>query len=147
VVVLAVAVPSMQDFTAHNQLAATKSSFTAALGLARSEAARRGRLVVLQALGTGPSGNEFANGWEIAIDDDGSGSVATSETRVRKNTVNLQRVRLTGTPAVSFRATGALAGTTAQVYTLCRTGGTRGFTVTVMPSGATDVAELTTCTP
>ena len=147
VVLLAVAVPSMQDFTAHNQLAATKSNFTASLALARSEAAKRGRLVVLQALGTGPSGNEFANGWEIAVDDDGSGSVATTETRVRKNAVTLQRIKLGGTAVVSFRATGALAGSTAQVYTLCRSGGTRGYTVTVLPSGATDVAEITTCTP
>ena len=148
VVVLAVAVPSMQEFTANNQLSATKSSFASALALARTEAAKRGRVVVLQALGSGSTGNEFANGWEIAVDDDGNGAVATNETRVRKNAITLEKVKLGGAPVVSFRATGALVGTTAQVYTLCRaSGGTRGFTVTVTPSGATDVVGINTCTP
>lgn len=148
VVVMAVAVPSMQEFTANNQLSATKSGFVSALALARTEAAKRGRVVVVQALGSGPAGNEFANGWEIAVDDDGSGDVAANETRVRRNAVALERVKLGGPAAVSFRATGALAGTVAQVYTLCRaSGGTRGFTVTVTPSGASDVAAINTCTP
>lgn len=148
VVLLAVAVPSMQEFTANNQLAATKSNFAAALALARTEAAKRGRVVVLQALGSGPTGNEYAGGWEIAVDDDGNGAVATTETRVRKNAVTLEKIKLGGDATVSFRATGALAGTSAQVFTLCRaSGGTRGYTVTVMPSGTTDVANITTCTP
>jgi type IV fimbrial biogenesis protein FimT len=147
VVLLAVAGPSMQEFTASNQLVTTKSGFASAVALARTEAAKRGRLVVLQALGSGPTGNEFANGWEIAVDDDGSGDVSATETRVRKNAAALQKVRLGGATQVAFRATGALVGTAAQVYTLCRSGGNRGYTVTVLPSGATDVAEITTCTP
>ncbi|MDH4390517.1 MAG: GspH/FimT family protein [Aquabacterium sp.] len=148
VVLLAVAVPSMQEFTANNQLAATKSNLAASLALARTEAAKRGRVVVLQALGTGPSGNEYANGWEIAVDDDGNGAVGTTETRVRKNAVTLEKIKLGGDVAVSFRATGALVGTSAQVFTLCQaSGGTRGFSITVMPSGSTDVANINTCTP
>ena len=147
VVLLAVAVPSLQEFTANNQLAATRSNFAAALSLARTEAAKRGRVVALQALGNGPDGNEFAHGWEIAVDDDGNGAVAANETRVRKNALALERISLGGAAAVSFRATGALVGNAAQVYTLCRLGGTRGYTVTVTPSGATDVASISTCAP
>jgi type IV fimbrial biogenesis protein FimT len=148
VVLLAVAVPSMQDFTANNQLAATKSNFAAAVALARTEAAKRGRMVVLQALGSGPTGNEFANGWEIAVDDDNSGAVTSTETRVRKNAVALEKIKLGGEASVAFRASGALVGTAAQVFTLCRaSGGTRGYTVTVMPSGTTDVVGINTCTP
>jgi type IV fimbrial biogenesis protein FimT len=147
VVLMAVAVPSLQEFTANSQLAATKSGFTTALALARTEAAKRGRVVVLQALGSGPEGNEFANGWEIAVDDDGNGAIGSSETRVRKNAVSLERIKLGGQATVSFRASGALVGTSAQVYTLCRIGGgTRGYTVTVTPSGATDVVAMNTCT-
>ncbi len=148
VVLLAVAVPSMQEFTANNQLAATKSTFAASLALARTEAAKRGRLVVLQALGSGPTGNEFANGWEIVVDDDGNGAVASTETRVRKNTVALDKIKLGGEASVGFRASGALVGTSALTYTLCRaSGGTRGYTVTVLPSGIADVASINTCTP
>lgn len=147
VVLLAVAVPSMQEFVANNQLAATRSTFASAVSLARTEAAKRSRVVVLQALGKGPTGNEFANGWEIAVDDDDDGAVATTETRVRKNALALERITLSGAASLSFRATGALVGNAAQVYTLCRLGGTRGYTVTVTPSGATDVASISTCAP
>jgi len=147
VVLLAVAVPPMQEFTANNQLAANRSNFATALSLARTEAVKRGRVAVLQALGNGPAGNEFANGWEIAVDDDGNGAVAANETRVRKNATSLERITLSGATSVSFRATGALVGNAAQVYTLCRLGGTRGYTVTVTPSGATDVASINTCAP
>ncbi len=148
VVLLAVTVPSMQEFTANNQLVATKSNFAAALALARTEAAKRGRVVVLQALGSGPVGNEFANGWEIVVDDDGNGTVASTETRVRKNAVVLEKIKLGGDASVAFRASGALVGTTAQLYTLCRaSGGTRGYSITVMPSGTTDVVGINTCTP
>jgi hypothetical protein len=102
--------------------------------------------VVLQALGSGPVGNEFANGWEIVVDDDGSGGVDATETRVRRHALTLQHITLGGTASLAFRASGALVGTAAEVYTICRTGGTKGFTVTVTPSGSTDVATINTCT-
>lgn len=146
-VVLAAAVPSLQEFTANNRLVATKSSFASALALARTEAAKRSRTVVLQALGTGVSGNEFVNGWEVAVDEDGNGTIADTELRVRKNATSLDRITLSGAAELRFRATGALTGTSAEAFTLCRTGGTRGYTITVMPSGVTDVTSINTCTP
>ena len=146
VVVMAVAMPSMAEFNANNQVAATKSAFSGAVALARSEAAKRGRVVILQALGTGPSGNEFTNGWEIVADDDGNGAAGTNETRVRRHAVTLDKIKLGGTASLAFRASGALVGNTAEVYTICRaSGGTRGYTVTVTPSGSTDVASINTC--
>jgi type IV fimbrial biogenesis protein FimT len=146
VIVLAVALPSMAEFNANNQVVATKSGFAGAVALARTEAAKRGRVVVLQALGSGAVGNEFANGWEIVVDDDGSGGVDANETRVRRHALALQHITLGGTASLAFRASGALVGTAAEVYTICRTGGTKGFTVTVTPSGSTDVATINTCT-
>lgn len=146
VVVMAVAVPSMAEFTANNQLVATKSSFAGAVALARTEAAKRGRVVILQALGTGATGNEFANGWEIVVDDDGNGAAGSNETRVRRNAVTLEKIKLGGTASLAFRASGSLVGNVAEVYTMCRIGGTRGYTVTVTPSGSTDVAGINTCT-
>ena len=149
VVVLAVALPSMAEFTANNQLAATKSSFAGAVALARTEAAKRGRLVFVQALGSGPTGNEYANGWEVVVDDDGNGIASSSETRVRREVSNLTKIRLGGTASISFRASGALNGSSVEVFTLCRLAapsGTRGYTLTVTPSGATDVAAISNCT-
>ena len=148
-VVMAVALPSMTEFMANNQLAATKSSFAAAVALARTEATKRGRMVVVQALGSGPTGNEYANGWEVVVDDDGNGIASSSETRVRREVLSVNKIRLGGTASISFRASGALNGSSVEVFTLCRLdapAGTRGYTVTVTPSGATDVAAISNCT-
>jgi type IV fimbrial biogenesis protein FimT len=146
VVVASVAVPSMLDFTANNQVVAAKSQFATAVALARTEAAKRGRLVIVQAIGVGPAGNEFANGWEVVVDDDGSGTADVSDTRVRRNATPLQNIKLGGNAQLAFRATGALAGISAQVYTVCRTSGSSaGYSITVTPSGVADVAAITSC--
>ena len=146
VVVTSVALPSMVDFLASNQVVASKTAFAGAVALARTEAAKRGKVVILQALGDGPAGNEFINGWEIVSDDDGNGVAGANETRLRRASGTQDKVRLSGNPSLAFRATGALVGTAAIVYTVCRaSGGTNGYSITVTPSGATDVASITTC--
>ena len=146
VVVTSVALPSMADFLASNQVVASKTAFAGAVALARTEAAKRGKVVIVQALGDGPVGNEFINGWEIVADDDGNGVAGANETRVRRATGTQDKVRLSGNPSLAFRATGALVGTAAVVYTVCRaSGSTKGYSITVTPSGATDVASISTC--
>lgn len=146
VVVASVAVPSMVDFTANNQVVAAKSQFATAVALARTEAAKRGRTVFVQAIGTGSAGNEFANGWEVVVDDDGSGTADVGDSRVRRNATPLQNVRLGGSAQLAFRATGALIGTSAQVYSVCRTSGSSaGYSITVTPSGVADVAAIHSC--
>ena len=146
VVVMSVAAPSMSDFLANNQVVASKTAFASAVALARTEAAKRGKVVIVQALGDGPSGNEFINGWEIVADDDGNGLAGANETRLRRATGSSDKVRLSGSRSLAFRASGALVGTAAEVYTVCRaSGSTKGFSITVTPSGATDVASITTC--
>ena len=146
VVLMSVAVPSMADFTANNQVVAAKSAFASAVALARTEAAKRGQVVIVQALGTGPVGNEFANGWEIVADDNGDGLAGINETRLRRVATTFDKTKVGGTASLAFRASGALVGTTAAVYTVCRQSGSRaGFSITVTPSGATDVAAITNC--
>jgi type IV fimbrial biogenesis protein FimT len=146
VVLMAVAVPSMSDFTANNQVVAAKSAFASAVALARTEAAKRGRVVILQALGTGPTGNEFANGWEIVADDNGDGLAGVNETRLRRAAATFDKTKLGGNASLAFRASGALVGSSAEVYKVCRqSGSTAGYSITVTPSGATDVAAITTC--
>ena len=146
VVLMSVAVPSMADFTANNQVVAAKSAFASAVALARTEAAKRGRVVILQALGTGPVGNEFVNGWEIVADDNGDGLAGINETRLRRAAATFDKTKLGGTASLAFRASGALVGITAEVYTVCRQSGSRaGYSITVTPSGATDVAAISNC--
>ena len=148
VVVLAVSAPGMAEFSANNRQAATKTAFSGAVALARSEAARRGQSVVLAAVSGGVSGNELAKGWELVADDDGNGEAGDSEPRLRQYPALDNGVRLSGIRNLVFRATGALSTTTAAVYTICRSdGATQGFSLTVGPSGVADVAAINTCSP
>ena len=146
VVVMAVAAPSMADFSANNQVAAAKTGFAGAVALARTEAARLGKTVILQPLGSGPAGNEYLNGWEIVSDDDGDGLAGASEPRLRRSSIAYEKIKLSGARSLAFRASGALAGTSAQVYTVCRlSGSSAGYSITVTPSGVSDVAAITNC--
>ncbi len=146
VVLMAVAVPSGADFLANNQASAAKTALSGAVGLARTEAAKRGKTVFLQAIGDGPSGNEFVNGWEIVVDDDGNGVAGANETRVRRGSGGQGKISVSGPPSLAFRSSGALVGQAAAVYTLCRlSGSAAGYTLTVTPSGVADMASINTC--
>ncbi len=144
-VVLTVAVPSMAEFTANNQLATAKSAFASAVALARTEAAKRGRTVIVQSAAGGAAGNEYAGGWGLYVDDDGDGVVGAGDTRLRLFEAPPAAVRLSGVGAFSFRATGYLNGNGSQGFTICRAGSGAGYQVTVLPSGVADVAAITTC--
>lgn len=146
VIVMSVALPSMSEFTANNRVVAAKSAFAAAVSLTRSEAAKRGRPVLLSAVGSGATGNEFAAGWELVLDENGDGVAGASEARLRKFSALASDVRLGGGATLVFRASGALQASAAAVYTICRSNG-RGaaYTITVMPSGVADVTSLAAC--
>lgn len=146
VVVVSVALPSMGEFSASNQVSAARANFSATMALARTEAAKRGVAVLVQAEAGGPSGNEFANGWAVVVDADGNGQAGASELRIRKVAALPSGVRLSGQTTLGFQPTGALAGASDVVYTLCRTqGSARGYSVTLTPSGLADVASLASC--
>ena len=146
VILLATAGPAMSNFTAGNQLAAAKSTFTGALALARSEAAMRGATVIVHARGTQAAGNEFAAGWDIVSDDDGDGVAGANDTVLRSFDALPSAVKLSGSADLVFRATGYLATVADQVYTVCRvSGGSDGYRVTVTPGGVADVAAIASC--
>lgn len=146
VVVVSVALPSMAEFTASNQVAAARANFSATMALARTEAAKRGVPVLVQAEPGGVTGNEFAQGWAVVVDADGNGQAGSSELRIRRVAALPRGVRLGGPATLGFQPTGALAGTSDVVYTLCRTeGAARGYSVTLTPSGVADVATLSSC--
>ena len=109
VIILAMAGPSMAEFTANNHLAASKSAFAAAVALARTEAARRGQTVIIQAIAGGAAGNEFKAGWELYVDVDGNGAVGGGDTLVRGFEAPSDKVKLSGTSPLAFQATGYLA--------------------------------------
>lgn len=146
VVMMAMAVPSISDFLENHQVAALKSSLSGAVALARSEAVKRGQPVILQAIGEGPSGNEYLNGWEVVVDEDGNGSAGSSELRVRRAAQLQPQLSSSGPRSLSFLPSGALSVMAAQVFTLCRQSGSHaGFRLTVAPSGVSDVLAITSC--
>jgi type IV fimbrial biogenesis protein FimT len=146
VILLAVAGPSVGEFTANNQLVSTKSAFSAAVALARTEAAKRGQPVILHAVGGGAAGNEYGGGWELVSDDDGNGAVGNADTVLRRYEALSDKVHLSGGASLTFLATGYLAANNSQTFTICRaSGGGAGYGVTVTPSGIADVATISNC--
>ena len=146
VIVMAVAAPSMAAFAANNQVVSTKSAFTSSIALARTEAARLGQAVYLQAAAGGIAGNEYRNGWAIYVDSDGSGGVNAGDLLLRKFDAPSDRITLTGTNLIGFQPTCYLVGAATQDYKVCRSSGsTVGFTVSVTPAGIADVRAISTC--
>jgi len=145
VVVFSIAAPAMSEFTASNQVVASRSSFSAAVALARTEAVKRSRQVIVQPLSGGSTGNEFAKGWEVVVDEDGNGAASDTELRIRRYPALAAAVKLSGEGSLLFRASGALGSASDRVFTVCRDGNARGFSVTVTPSGVTDVANIDSC--
>lgn len=146
VVLASMAAPSLSDFLENHQVAALKTSLSGAVALARTEAVKRGQPVVLQAIGDGPDGNEYVNGWEVVVDEDGNGSAGSNEARVRRAAQVQAKLRSGGPRSLIFLPSGALSVTAAQVFDLCRQSGSNaGFRLTVAPSGVADVQAITTC--
>lgn len=146
VIVLAVAVPSMSAFAANNQVAGAKSAFATTVALARTEAARSGRTVLIQAETGGSAGNEFGKGWAIHLDMDNSGTVNAGDEVLRRFEAPADNIKVSGTTPLAFQPTGYLVGGATLDYTVCRNDGSNaGYKISVTPSGIADVAAITSC--
>lgn len=145
-IVLAVAVPSLSDFAANNQLVSAKSAFAASVALARTEAAKRGKPVIVKAAAGGSGGNEYAGGWELYVDENADGSVGSGDTLVRRYEALPVKIKMSGAASFAFQSTGALSTTATQTITVCRTSGSSaGYQILVTPSGIVDVAAISSC--
>jgi type IV fimbrial biogenesis protein FimT len=145
VIVIGIAAPSMATFVSRNQVVSVKSTFATSVALARSEAARTGIPVVLHAAGSSV-GNEFADGWDLYLDVDLSGSVSNGDTLLRHYEALPASIRLRGGTDIVFNASGYLSSAANPDYTVCRSdGSTAGYAVAVAPSGLTYVAPMSSC--
>lgn len=146
VVLMAVGVPSMSDFSANNRVASAKSGFASAVALARTEAARRGRLVFIRAEAGGSVGNEFAGGWSVVVDTNGSGAPDAGDEVLRKYLPLQADVKVSGASPLGFLATGYLSGGGTQDIKVCRaSGSTSGYKVSIVPSGIADTEAYAGC--
>jgi len=138
-----VAVPGLRSLSASNQVTASKSAFVAAMSLARAEAARQGQVVVFEPQAAGTTGNEYAKGWQVRLDD-ASHTVLRSYEAL-PDTVKIGTEAGSETPA-TFATTGYLNPAAQHRYRVCPAdlgSSTAGYELTLTPSGTVDVESLT----
>jgi type IV fimbrial biogenesis protein FimT len=85
-VLLTLGVPMFQDMIRNNRIAAHTNDFISSLNLARSEANKRGRRVVLcksDNTAACAATGDWEQGWIVFVDDDNDASVDAGETVLR----------------------------------------------------------------
>jgi type IV fimbrial biogenesis protein FimT len=145
-ITLRIAMPALGTFVAQNQSASVRSVFVSSLALARSEAGRAGLQVVLQAASGGVAGNEFANGWDLYLDNDSSGTFSTGDTLLRHYDALPSPLKLSGTATLVFSATGYLTPAANVTYHLCRVDGSgTGYSLALAPNGTAYASSGSGC--
>jgi len=149
-IILAVAIPSFAPSIRNSRVFALQTEVMSSLALARSEAAKRGVLVGVQASASAPSGNEWGNGWTVWADSNGNGAIDAGEPVLRKHepiptgfTLGVKNVPSAG--VIEFDSHGFLSPPVAGVQiNLCATvSGSPGYQITVQPNGMADSASAT----
>lgn len=139
-------VPTMMEFVQNNRMTAQTNAFLGALGLARTEAVRRGGTVAIcpSSDGTGCSGSSWEIGWMIFADSDGNGAFGSDETLLKvqekltgDSTLRAEDAVFSG--YLLFRANGYAAGNgtfTQKSFYLCDSrGASKGRTIAVSATG------------
>ena len=148
VISLTLAAPAFTSFLRSNRLQAAQSELVASLMLARSEAARQGKRVGVEAMVPVAEGG-FTGGWRVWVDADANGAYDSGEQVLRE--VPAQRAPLTINSAtdvrdVVFGPSGFLVPGATVTFMLCGNPGTgKGYQVLLEPVGLSDITEVTTC--
>ena len=147
---LALAAPALSGFIRGNRVRAAQGELVSSLMLARSEAARRGVAVGVEAKAIATDGG-FARGWTVWIDANANGTFDSGEATLRNVPDFGTGITLTAANDVRdivYSSRGFLAGGTAVKLTVCgvpaSTSG-RGYQILVEPIGLTDTSEISTC--
>lgn len=145
-IVAGLSAPSMKEMIQTNRIATQAREFITALNFARSEAVNRKTIVSMAAT----DGSNWANGWQVWLDTDGSGTVNGSETELQTY-AKLDNFTLAGTSnttLVRFDSSGFVDAPSFIVnFSLELTGcSVDNRTITLNLSGRATVQTLT-CTP
>lgn len=141
-----VAMPALTAFSARNRLQSLSSDFVSSLVLARTEAARAGLPVLVLPATGGVTGNEFAKGWNVYLDNNSNGAYDSGDTLLRTYAALPSTLKMQGTSTIIFSAIGYLTPASAVTFVLCPSTGLKdGLQVTVPPSGLADVMKITSC--
>lgn len=146
-ILASVAMPSLTAFTARNRISALSSDFVSSLVLARTEAARAGLPVLVLPATGGVTGNEFAKGWNLYLDNNSSGAYDSGDTLIRTYAALPGTLKMQGSSPIQFTTIGYLTPAASVSFLLCpRSGSGRdGVQITVPPNGLADVTKVTTC--
>lgn len=141
-IMLTVGLPSFQSTIANNRLTSTTNAMVSALQLAKSEAMKQHKTVVVR-----KKNNDWANGWEVFVDDlienkvfDAGETVLVVTTFDQLNST----IQMVSTPNytnyISFSATGRA---TAGHFTFCS--GTDYRSVIIAMTGRIRTSTVTSC--
>ena len=147
-VMLAIASPGLATFVNNSRLRATQGELMSALTLARSEATKRGAMVVVEALAP-VVGKEFSGGWRVFVDLNDNGTWDAGEAEVRRYPAlggNQRFATVSGVSIATFNPRGFLKSSARVEFTLCgQAGHDRGYRIKLEPVGLADVTEERTC--
>lgn len=138
-IMLAVAAPSLRSFILDNRLATQAAEFTSALSMARSEATKRSRRVVVSPATTG-----FDGGWRIWEDSNGNSLQDLGEASIRVHE-SLQGNTLTGTGVttpIAYLPSGFMdvAGGATRIFRLCDSrSGAKGREIRLTATGRVSI--------
>lgn len=148
VIVLTIGVPSFQDMLRTNRAATQTNEFTSAITLARSEAAKRNRNVVLcpstdQASCTG--GTDWAAGWIAFVDLNDNDTLDGTDVLLRVWEKLSGNPTYTGPATLTYRPSGEPKGTgTAQQFSY--TLDSQNYAICINPVGRSNILkDVTTC--
>ncbi|MGZ8157570.1 MAG: GspH/FimT family pseudopilin [Methylobacter sp.] len=128
-ITLAIAAPSFQSLIASNRLTASANDLSSALQLAKSEAIKRNRLVIVSKNGS------WANGWVVFTDIDQDGSQDTDGTEPTISSFDALSTGFTVDPdsdSVTYRPDGR--STTFGSFFFCSPANTADFRRVVIAS-------------
>ncbi len=121
-VLVGFALPAFNDFTAQRNLTARVNSLVLAVNYARSEAARLGTVVSVQAVDASDAGNEWGNGYCVVVGNPGDCTGTTLRQFEPVQDATFDGVNdFDGVGALSFNSRGMMVNGVAGSLQLCST--------------------------
>ena len=147
-VMMAIAIPAFNDFTAQRRMAANVNSLVSAVNYARSEATRLGATVTLQATDPSDSDNEWGPGFCVNAANPGDCDDPLQTFAIDGTVTFDAQGLLHNVDSLSFNSRGLLLGGVQGTMQLCGEGADDdpGRTVNINAIGRVSVVDLT-CYP
>lgn len=147
-VMLGLGASGLSRFVSNNKVFAASSALSSSLSLARNEAIRRGSVVYVTGLSSA-AGAQFSPGWEVWVDEDGSGTRSAGDTLVRAYEALSPGLVAGGAASVAFTSRGSTLGAVSHLLTLrqidtaaASAPGISRYTLIVAPTGFIEVQKV-----